>query len=114
MFIKDYTLNNPSVLLNLNKDLVFVHSVSFFYMHCFHHPSYLRVKLMKKISLVKTGRFVILDAHPTGKAVLHLHCLYHGTLLAVTDLDKIVIEIGPHFTLSLFKMQLSPDHRQRL
>ena len=49
MFIKDYTLNNPSVLLNLNKDLVFVHSVSFFYMHCFHHPSYLRVKLMKKI-----------------------------------------------------------------
>ena len=65
-------------------------------------------------SLVKTGRFVILDAHPTGKAVLHLHCLYHGTLLAVTDLDKVVIEIGPHFPLSLFKMQLSPDHRQRL
>ena len=26
--------------------------------------------------------------HPTGKAVLHLHCFYHGTLLAITNLYK--------------------------
>ena len=48
------------------------------------------------IELFDQGReFEMFDAkifcgktHPTGKAVLHLHCFYHGTLLAITNLYK--------------------------
>ena len=35
-------LYKVKALLNLNKDLIFIHSVSFLHVYCFHHPSHLK------------------------------------------------------------------------
>ena len=49
------------------------------------------IKLHEEWALGHWGNYneyISLSAHPTGKAILHLHCLHYSTLLAITDLHK--------------------------
>ena len=116
-------LFNVNILFNLNKDLIFVNSVSLLHMYRLHHPRYLD-KLCKKkpLRLEYLCKNMFDNIHPAGQAVLHLHRLHHSALLAVSNLIRCTMYIfcdacPPELSFTIFNKQniqfLGPDPQQQ-